>query len=147
MRLWSVSKTLCIGILMNSVLAAKPQECLVGGLCVLTEEMLLNTSTDDLQEFFDECSMIVLGGLGFCGLNPRYNADTGLFRDRVSREEDIERSKRFGAVYDRVMSCASDKHVVVLTHTQIEDWTTDAPNKGWVYVNGHTHRNGLAKDG
>lgn len=116
-----------------------------GGLCVLTEEMLLNTSTDDLQEFFDECSMIVLGGLGFCGLNPRYNADTGLFRDRVSREEDIERSKRFGAVYDRVMSCASDKHVVVLTHTQIEDWTTDSPNKGWVYVNGHTHRNGLVK--
>lgn len=116
-----------------------------GGLCVLTEEMLLNTSTDDLREFFDECSMIVLGGLGFCGLNPRYNADTGLFRNRVSREEDIERSKRFRAVYDRVMSCASDKRVVVLTHTQMEDWTTDAPNKGWVYVNGHTHQNGLVK--
>lgn len=116
-----------------------------GGLCVLTEEMLLNTSTDDLREFFDECSMIVLGGLGFCGLNPRYNADTGLFRDRVSREEDIERSKRFRAVYDKVMSCASDKRVVVLTHTQMEDWTTDAPNKGWVYVNGHTHQNGLVK--
>lgn len=116
-----------------------------GGLCVLTEEMLLNTSTDDLREFFDECSMLVLGGLGFCGLNPRYNADTGLFRDRVSREEDIERSKRFRAVYDKVMSCASDKRVVVLTHTQIEDWTTDAPNKGWVYVNGHTHQNGLVK--
>lgn len=116
-----------------------------GGLCVLTEEMLLNTSTDDLREFFDECSMIVLGGLGFCGLNPRYNADVGLFRDRVSREEDIERSKRFRSVYDRVMSCASDKRVVVLTHTQIEDWTTDAPNKGWVYVNGHTHQNGLVK--
>ena len=116
-----------------------------GGLCVLTEEMLLHTSTDDLREFFDECSMIVLGGLGFCGLNPRYNADTGLFRDRVSREEDIERSKRFRAVYDRVMSCASDKRVVVLTHTQMEDWTTDAPNKGWVYVNGHTHQNGLVK--
>lgn len=116
-----------------------------GGLCVLTEEMLLHTSTDDLREFFDECSIIVLGGLGFCGLNPRYNADTGLFRDRVSREEDIERSKRFRAVYDRVMSCASDKRVVVLTHTQMEDWTTDAPNKGWVYVNGHTHQNGLVK--
>ena len=116
-----------------------------GGLCVLTEEILLHTSTDDLREFFDECSMIVLGGLGFCGLNPRYNADTGLFRDRVSREEDIERSKRFRAVYDRVMSCASDKRVVVLTHTQMEDWTTDAPNKGWVYVNGHTHQNGLVK--
>lgn len=116
-----------------------------GGLCVLTEEMLLNTSTDDLREFFDECSMIVLGGLGFCGLNPRYNADTGLFQDRVSREEDIERSKRFRAVYDRVVSCASDKRVVVLTHTQMEDWTTDAPNKGWVYVNGHTHQNGLVK--
>lgn len=116
-----------------------------GGLCVLTEEMLLHTSTDDLREFFDECSMIVLGGLGFCGLNPRYNADTGLFRDRVSREEDIEHSKRFRAVYDRVMSCASDKRVVVLTHTQMEDWTTDAPNKGWVYVNGHTHQNGLVK--
>lgn len=116
-----------------------------GGLCVLTEEMLLNTSTDDLQEFFDECSMIVLGGLGFCGLNPRYNADTGLFRDRVSREEDVERSKRFRAVYDRVVSCADNKRVVVLTHTQTEDWTTDAPHPNWVYVNGHTHQNGLVK--
>lgn len=116
-----------------------------GGLCVLTEEMLLNSDCDDLREFFDECSMIVLGGLGFCGLNPRYNADTALFRDRVSREEDIERSKRFRAVYNRVMSCASDKRVVVLTHTQMEDWTTDAHNKGWVYVNGHTHQNGLVK--
>lgn len=63
-----------------------------GGLCVLTEDMLLDADTNDLREFFDECSMIVLGGLGFCGLNQRYNADTGLFRDRVSREEDIERS-------------------------------------------------------
>lgn len=116
-----------------------------GGLCVLTEEMLLNTSTDDLREFFDECSMIVLGGLGFCGLNPRYNADTGLFRDRVSREEDVERSKRFRAVYDRIVSCADNKRVVVLTHTQTEDWTTDAPHPNWVYVNGHTHQNGLVK--
>lgn len=116
-----------------------------GGLCVLTEEMLLNTSTDDLREFFDECSMIVLGGLGFCGLNPRYNADTGLFRDRVSREEDVERSKRFRAVYDRVVSCADNKRVVVLTHTQTEDWTTDAPHPNWVYVNRHTHQNGLVK--
>lgn len=116
-----------------------------GGLCVLTEEMLLNTSTDDLREFFDECSMIVLGGLGFCGLNPRYNADTGLFRDRVSREEDVERSKRFRAVYDRVVSCADNKRVVVLTHTQTEDRTTDAPHPNWVYVNGHTHQNGLVK--
>lgn len=116
-----------------------------GGLCVLTEEMLLHTSTDDLREFFDECSMIVLGGLGFCGLNPRYNADTGLFRDRVSREEDVERSKRFRAVYDRVVSCADNKRVVVLTHTQTEDWTTDAPHPNWVYVNGHTHQNGLVK--
>ena len=116
-----------------------------GGLCVLTEEMLLNSDCDDLREFFAECSMIVLGGLGFCGLNPRYNADTGLVRDRVSREEDVERSKRFRAVYDRVVSCADNKRVVVLTHTQMEDWTTDAPHPNWVYVNGHTHQNGLVK--
>ena len=116
-----------------------------GGLCVLTEDMLLDADTNDLREFFDECSMIVLGGLGFCGLNPRYNADTGLFRDRVSREEDIERSKRFRAVYDKVLSCANDKRVVVLTHTQMEDWTADAPHLGWVYVSGHTHQNGMIK--
>ncbi len=116
-----------------------------GGLCVLTEDMLLDADANDLREFFDECSMIILGGLGFCGLNQRYNADIGLFRDRVSREEDIERSKRFRAVYDRVLSCANDKRVVVLTHTQMEDWTVDAPHPGWVYVSGHTHQNGLIK--
>lgn len=116
-----------------------------GGLCVLTEDMLLDADANDLREFFDECSMIVLGGLGFCGLNQHYNADTGLFQDRVSREEDIERSKRFRAVYDRVLSCANDKRVIVLTHTQMEDWTVDAPHPGWVYVSGHTHQNGLIK--
>lgn len=35
--------------------------------------------------------------------------------------------------------------MVVLTHTQMEDWTADAPHPGWVYVSGHTHQNGMIK--
>lgn len=116
-----------------------------GGICVIPEDLILKSSLEDLSEFLDESSVIILGGLGFCGLNQKYNADSGLFRNAITRNEEIERSERFRAVYDKVLLCAADKHVVVLTHTPISDWTTKAPQQGWVYVNGHTHKNYLLR--
>lgn len=116
-----------------------------GGLCVVSEKQILETSRENLTEFLSECAMIILGGIGFAGLNPKYNADLGLYRGTVDRHEEIALSERFEKVYEKVMMCASKKRVVVLTHMAVKDWTTEECNPNWVYVNGHTHRNMLIR--
>lgn len=108
----------------------------------ITEKDILDTSIEDLSEFLSECKYIILGGIGYSGLNPVYNSDMGLYRKAItSKEEDLNRSKRFLDVYNKVKLCANDKRVIVMTHTPIYDWMNEKCVKNWIYVNGHTHQN------
>ena len=121
-----------------------PYECKVKGL---TEKVILQSSVDELRELLRKCSFIVLGGIGFSGLNPKFNATMGLYRSTMtSLNEDISRSRRFKTVYDKVMSAASDLRVVILTHTPVNNWSTESYNPNWIYINGHTHHNELIRD-
>lgn len=114
---------------------------------VLTEEMILDSSEDELMDFLSKCSVIILGGIGFSGLNPKYNATIGLYRKAIpSLQEDIIRAHQFERVYEKVQSCAGEKPVIVLTHTPVYDWTSKPCRKNWIYVNGHTHHNGMNID-
>lgn len=108
---------------------------------VLDEQTILDVSIEELTEVCNDSTLLVLGGLGFSGLNPVYNAEFGLYRAAVSTEEDIARSQRFRAVYEKVMSCAANLRVIVLTHTQMADWSNAQYNPKWIYVSGHTHQN------
>lgn len=110
---------------------------------VIEEIDILESSSDDLKELCEESTLMVLGGLGFSGLNPKFNANMGLYRLALDREEDIARSARFKAVHDRLLECASDERVIVLTHTPVSDWLDSSPNPNWIYINGHTHQNGM----
>lgn len=65
----------------------------------------------------------------------------GIYSQSISREEDIENSKRFEAVYDRLLCCANDVPVIVLTHTPMRDWSKQQYNGNWIYISGHTHKN------
>ena len=109
----------------------------------LDEQTILNTSIEELSEVCEKSTFILLGGTGFSGLNPVYNAKKGLYQATVSTEEDIMRSKRFRKVYEKVLASAENLPVIVLTHTPMADWS-DAPyNPKWIYVSGHTHQNTL----
>ena len=108
---------------------------------LLDEKTILNASVDELYEACSNSTSLILGGIGFSGLNPTYNAEMGLYRTAVSPEEDVERSKRFRAVYEKVLASAKELPVVVLTHTPMEDWSNECYNPKWVYLNGHTHQN------
>lgn len=111
---------------------------------VLSEEDIINATCDDLADLLAKCNFIVLGGIGFSGLNPMINAEQGLYRKAVvSLDEDQKRSERFRKVYEKVKACASEWRVVVMTHTPVYDWTTEDCVKNWIYVNGHTHKNVL----
>lgn len=89
--------------------------------------------------------LIVLGSIGFSGLNERFNATNGIYRDTMGREEEIERSEAFEKLYRRVNSAFGDKKVIVLTHMPMRDWTSDRPNPNWIYISGHTHENHAEK--
>lgn len=116
---------------------------------ILDEKTILNASVEELAEACANSTFIVLGGIGFSGLNPVFNAEMGLYRAAVSTEEDIARSKRFRAVYEKVLASAENLRVIVLTHTQMADWSDARYNPKWIYVSGHTHQNTflLQRDG
>ncbi|MBR6046112.1 MAG: DUF4116 domain-containing protein [Ruminococcus sp.] len=114
---------------------------------LLSEDEILSCPDDVLEAILAHSSLIILGGIGFSGLNPFRNATIGLYRAAITTlEADFAETKRFADVYDKVERCARDQRVIVLTHTQVEDWTNKRCNPNWIYINGHTHRNCLIRD-
>ena len=106
----------------------------------LTELDILNAEEDDLRTVCRNSTFLLLGGMGFTGLNPIYNADNDLYKGTVSFDQDIERSRRFRRIYEKLMRCAGDQRVIVLTHTRPNDWYPGKLNAGWIHVHGHTHK-------
>lgn len=120
-----------------------------------------NTGTH-LIEYHDLCQMndtqiadclrsaryVILGGLGFSGYNKEFNADNGIYRLTVDRTTEIKESKIFEDLYNRLRPILVNKNTIILTHTPKKDWCKEAgPDKYYVYVSGHTHRNFFHDDG
>lgn len=115
---------------------------------VIHEDEILEASVEELSEVLSKCTFILLGGIGFSGLNPEWNADAGIYgRTIETLEEDKRRTEKFRRIYEKVELCAADLKVIVLTHTPVYDWTNARCNTNWIYVNGHTHQNILCLDG
>ena len=67
---------------------------------------------------------------------------------RVDRNAEIQESKKFEQLYDRLTNVLATKNTVILTHTPKEDWCADANyHDDFVYISGHTHRNIFFDDG
>lgn len=91
---------------------------------------------------------VILGGLGFSGYNKEFNADNGVYRMTVDRSTEIKESKFFEDLYNRLRPILINKNTIILTHTPKKDWCREAePDKNYVYVSGHTHRNFFYDDG
>lgn len=103
---------------------------------VIDERTLLSTDDDDLSALLKQCRLIVLGGCGFSGVGDVIKVDLA-----SSGRADDQRSRRFRLLYDKLLRCAGQQKVIILTHYPMEDWSTEPMNPAWVYVSGHTHRN------
>ena len=91
---------------------------------------------------------VILGGLGFSGYNTEFNADNGIYRMTMDRTTEIKESKIFEDLYNRLCPILANKNAIILTHTPKKDWCREAePDKNYVYVSGHTHRNFFHDDG
>lgn len=107
----------------------------------ITEADILDADEKELTEYCYKANVIILGGLGFSGCNEEFNALNGIYSQSTTREDDIENSKRFEAVYNKLLRCANDVPVIVLTHTPMRDWSKQPYNGNWIYISGHTHKN------
>lgn len=114
----------------------------------ITSEELLSISKESLRLQLRCARIILFGGLGFSGYNEKFNANNKVYKDTISRNQEINESKTFENLYKIVCNALSDRNVIIFTHTPKADWCADANwQSGFVYVSGHTHRNCFYDDG
>ena len=117
----------------------------------LSYDAVMNLSTDELSKQMHSARMILLAGIGFSGCNNSFNANNGIYRDTLSREQEIIESEKFATLYDRFIAATravKDRVLVVATHMPIDDWKKNPTYEdGVVYISGHTHRNFFHDDG
>lgn len=109
---------------------------------IISEEQLDTISSDELKGICLKSSLVILGGLGYSGLNPDFNATHGIYRETIkSLDEDIKQTERFNHLYDKINDALGSSQIIVFTHAPKENWSNTNHNCNWIYVNGHTHRN------
>lgn len=133
-----------ITFLQNDILLVKNEQQLI-----LSENEILKLNEVQLRELVLDCSIAVLGGIGFSGLNNKYNAKKlryGKSFDELESNEDkmkrdIAEASRFNNIYRKLLMAIPNNKVIVLTHMPKWDWNGDLHNPNWIYVNGHNHNN------
>ena len=115
----------------------------------IPEEELEILSYNEIRDRLIKCNLIISGGLAFSGYNNEFNANNGIYRNTINRAQEIEETKKFEKLYNKLTKCIYDKNVIILTHTPKRDWSISKEEymKNWVYVSGHTHRNYFHDDG
>ena len=103
---------------------------------------------DELRQRTRRASLIIFGGVGFAGRNKKFNANYGIYNGVISREQEIQESKKFEKLHDKAGRSLYDKNVIVFTHMPKSDWSSeDTTITNFVYVSGHNHRNYYFDDG
>lgn len=114
---------------------------------ILEYEKLCELDDIEIIEHLRNAKHVILGGLGFSGYNPDFNANNGIYRDSVDRNTEIKESQKFEALYIRLQPIINKKNTIILTHTPKKDWSNDSVySKNYIYVSGHTHRNSFYDD-
>ena len=115
---------------------------------ILNENEILSLSPKEIHDRVLKCPLLILGGIGFSGLNNKYNAINlryGYSFDNLSDDEarkmELVESQRMDALYRKLIESVSDKLLIVLTHMKKDDWSKANYIKCWAYINGHNHRN------
>ena len=139
-------KKLNIELLDNSMLVIKDGEYCASRLIRYSEDKLLKMSNTEIQKAVRNSRLIVFGGIGFAGLNKEFNATNGIYRDSLTRKEEIFESKKIEKLYKKLNKAIPSHQVVIASHMPKSDWSKEKNNKNWIYLHGHTHRNYFKND-
>ena len=115
---------------------------------IIPYDELMKSDNQAILEKLRCTRLVILGGLGFSGYNEDFNANDGVYLATVDRNTEIQESKKFEQLYDKLTDVLTKKNTVIFTHTPKKDWCADANcHDDFVYVSGHTHRNMFFDDG
>lgn len=115
----------------------------------ITEEELSSISFKELKKQTRSAKIIIFGGIGFAGMNNEFNADNKIYMNVLDRNTEYKETKKFLTLYEKVTNSLKGKNLIILTHMPMSDWGgSDIQAKvGFVYINGHNHRNYFYDDG
>ncbi len=114
----------------------------------IVNDDLQRLSKNELRNITREASLLLFGGLAFSGKNESFNAENGIYRGVIDRNQEILESMEFEFLYKKVCDCFADKNVIIVSHTPKSSWSeNDNRIDGFVYVNGHDHKNYYYDDG
>ncbi len=117
-------------------------------ICKISTVELESLPEKEIREKLRDVRLILFGGLAFSGCNNEFNAENGIYRKTIDRDEEIRQSKYFEELYNKVVSTLPDRRLVIFTHTPIDCWQKNSDyHKDYVYVSGHTHKNQFYDDG
>ena len=134
-------KELGITFLQNELALFKPD------LEIISKENLMKMDDLEIQNMCVYSKVTILGGIGFSGFNPRFNANNLIYGQTLTNiDEDRKLTNEFLEMYMKLKKVIPDKGIIILTHTPKQDWSNDEFNSNWVYINGHTHINTYSKD-
>ena len=118
------------------------------GVHLIKYKDLCQMNETQISDRLRDARYVILGGLGFSGYNTNFNADNGIYRMTVDRETEIKESQIFEDLYNRLHPVLSNKNTIILRPAPKSDWWKEPnPDKNYVYVSGHTHRNFFYDDG
>lgn len=114
----------------------------------IPEHEILSCSKEYIREKLRNACITILGGIGFAGRNENFNANQGIYRATINRDEEIELSQKFDSIYNRIKDVLFDEKIIVFTHMNIKEWGKDKSlYENYVYVCGHSHINNFYDDG
>lgn len=103
----------------------------------------IRKSTDP---FMNKHNIAIIGGVGFAGYNPTFNANNDIYLGTITRNEEVELTQRWEDFYSRSVIGARKENclLLILTHNPPSDWTKQKQlDSNCIYFYGHNHRNTL----
>lgn len=115
----------------------------------ITENKLNTMSINKLKNLTRTAKVIIFGGIGFAGENLKFNANNCIYKDTITRDQEVAESRKFKLLYEKIVLAFKGNNLIILTHMPIKDWYGEHAKyeEGVIYVSGHTHNNYYSDDG
>lgn len=111
-------------------------------ICVISYKDLCGLNEETLENQLRCSRIVILGGIAFSGYNKKFNANNGVYKEIIDRDEEILETIKFENLYNKLRKILKLKNTIILTHMPMEDWYKGITYEGdFTYVSGHTHRN------
>lgn len=117
--------------------------CASNDQCTQIERTLCSVSDENISP---EHRILIIGGVGFAGHNHKFNANNNIYRNAISRQQELLESKIWLSAFRHALSLAQKSNclLIVLSHNPFSDWCDkENDNCNCVFFSGHTHKNYL----